>query len=121
MHRQHRADTGPQYRGDHRFDEQRGDHGLARYTVGCEHAEFARAVRDGAGGGHRHLYDTDEEHGYRDQHDGATDLVGVAQRRGLGRMPSDMPNTITTRNAPVAVVTTGNTISPMRRRAESQP
>jgi hypothetical protein len=32
-----------------------------------------------------------------------------------------MPNTITTRNAPVAVVTTGSTISPIRRRAASHP
>src|SRR5882757_4217085 len=37
------------------------------------------------------------------------------------RIPSDMPNTITTRNAPVAVVMTGSTISLIRRRAASQP
>ena len=37
------------------------------------------------------------------------------------RIPSDMPNTITTRNAPVAVVMTGSTISLTRRRADSQP
>jgi hypothetical protein len=36
-------------------------------------------------------------------------------------MPLAMPNTMTTRKAPVAVVMTGNTISPMRRRADSQP
>jgi hypothetical protein len=37
------------------------------------------------------------------------------------RIPSDIPNTITTRNAPVAVVIPGSTISRMRRRAASQP
>ncbi len=36
-------------------------------------------------------------------------------------MPADIPNTMTTRNAPVAVVTAGSTISRSRRRADSQP
>ena len=76
---QQRTDQRAQHRRDHRLDQQRGHHGCARHAVGAEHPEFAGAVGDGAGGRHRDLDDTHQQHGDRNQHDGAADLLGVAQ------------------------------------------
>ena len=80
---QHSTGQRAQHRRDDGLDEQRGHHRRARHAVGAEHAEFAGAVRDGAGGRHGDLHDPDQQNGHRDQHDGAADLLGVAERRRL--------------------------------------
>ena len=101
-----------QHGRDDRFDEQGGDHRAARDAVGAEHAELTGAVGDRAGGGHRHLHDTDQQHRDGDEDDRARrSRRRVPSDADCARIPSDIPNTMTTRKAPVAVVTTGSTIS----------
>ena len=118
---QRRPDDGAEHGGDDGLDEQRGHHRGARHAVGAEHAEFPGAVGDRSGGGDGHLDDADQQHGHRDQHDGAADLVGVAERRRLGPDAVGHAEHEDHQEGTVAVVTTGSTISPIRRRAASQP
>ena len=72
---QHSADGG--------LDEKRGDDRSTGHSVGGEHAEFSGPMGDGPCGRDRDLRHADEQNGDRDQHDGAADLFGVAERRGL--------------------------------------